>query len=225
MIAGVIFDIDGTLLDSLEIWGDVGCRYLKLHDIEPEEGLNDILWPMALEESSAYLKNNYHLSQSENEIKEGILQLIEDFYRNEVQLKSGVREVLESLKEKKIPMTLATTGDRALAQAALKRLDVLTLFQGLFTASDLQTTKNEPLIFQKAAECMGTATEETCVAEDTFYALMTAKKAGFLTLAVYDKVGEKNWKRMEEEAGWNVKKLSELLDMWEIFREGKNKEK
>lgn len=108
-------------------------------------------------------------------------------------------------------MTLATTGERRLAEVALKRLNVWGFFKELFTASDLQTTKKEPLIFQKAAECMGTLPEETCVAEDTFYALKTAKKAGFQTLAVYDKVGEDNWKYMQEEADLAVTDLCTFL--------------
>ena len=104
MIKGMIFDADGTLLDSMPIWDDLGARYLKGIGIEAEPGLSEILFCMSLEESAAYMKRTYGLSQTEEEIRNGVLAKLDDFYVNEVQAKPGVSEFLRTLHERKVPM-------------------------------------------------------------------------------------------------------------------------
>ena len=77
MIKGMIFDADGTLLDSMPIWDDLGVRYLKELGVEAEPGLPEILFRMSLEESAAYMKRTYGLSQTEEEIRRGVLAKLE----------------------------------------------------------------------------------------------------------------------------------------------------
>ena len=84
MIRGAIFDLDGVLLDSMGIWKDLGARYLRSLHIQPEPGLNEILFAMSLEQGAAYLKEHYPLPQSEAEIGEGIARMLEDYYFYEV---------------------------------------------------------------------------------------------------------------------------------------------
>lgn len=192
MIKGAIFDIDGTLLDSMPIWTDVGARYLRSIGVTPEKGLGEILFSMTMEEGAAYLRRTYDLSQTESEIQKGIVDIIGDFYRYEVPLKAGMREHLEHLSSQNIPMTLATTGECELAEAALTRLGVWQYFSAMFTANELHTSKKEPLIYHTAANFMGTAPHETMVYEDVIHALTTAKKAGFQTTAVEDTASEKD---------------------------------
>ena len=108
MIKGMIFDADGTLLDSMPIWDDLGVRYLKELGVEAEPGLPEILFRMSLEESAAYMKRTYGLSQTEEEIRRGVLAKLEDFYVNEVQAKPGASEYLRALHKRQIPMMIAT---------------------------------------------------------------------------------------------------------------------
>lgn len=192
MIKGAIFDIDGTLLDSMPIWTDVGARYLHSIGVTPKEGLGNILFSMTMEEGAAYLRRTYHLSQTEAEIQKGIVDIISNFYRYEVPLKTGMRELLEHLSGQSIPMTLATTGERELAEAALTRLGVWQYFSAMFTANELHTSKKVPLIYHIAADFMGTAPHETMVYEDVIHALTTAKNAGFQTTAVEDAASRKD---------------------------------
>ena len=97
MIKGAIFDVDGTLLDSMEIWEDVGVRYLNSIGIEAEPDLGTVLFTMSIQEGAAYVKEHYHLSQEPEEIEQGVLDIISNYYKKTALLKSGVKELLEMI--------------------------------------------------------------------------------------------------------------------------------
>ena len=186
LLQGAIFDADGTLLDSMHIWHELGARYLRSLHVEPEEDLARILYPMSLEQSSLYLQQHYNLKLSCEEIQAGFLEIIEGFYRNEVRLKLGVKDLLESLKRKNIPMVIATSGDRDLLQAALTRNGINEHFSEIFTCTELATNKHEPKIFLACADFLGLKPEVVAVFEDALFAIRTAKSAGFITIGVED---------------------------------------
>ena len=96
MIKGAIFDVDGTLLDSMEIWEDVGVRYLNSIGIEAEPDLGTVLFTMSIQEGAAYVKEHYHLSQEPEEIVQGVLDIISNYYKKTALLKSGAKELLEN---------------------------------------------------------------------------------------------------------------------------------
>ena len=183
---GAIFDADGTLLNSMHIWKELGQRFLKGLNIEPEKNLWKILYPMSLEQSSEYLLKKYKLNFSVDEIQEGILKIIEEFYVNEVKLKAGVKNFLEALKLKNIPMVIATSGDRNLLKAALKRNGIEDYFEEIFTCSELNTTKHASKIFIACSEFLKLEPKDIAVFEDSLFAIRTAKEAGFLTVGVED---------------------------------------
>ncbi len=176
---GAVFDVDGTILDSDYIWDEAATRYLKTKGLEPEQDLGSILVPMTIEEGCAYVKEKYHLEESVEEISQGVLKAVQGFYENEVQVKDGVRELLEELYQQGIPMVIATTGDRRLVEPAFERLGLTHYFRRIFTSGEVGAGKTQPLIFEKCAEYLGLPKEEVCVYEDADYAIETAKKAGF----------------------------------------------
>ena len=190
MIRGAVFDLDGVLLDSMGIWKDLGARYLRSLHIQPEPGLNDILFAMSMEQGAAYLKKHYHLPQSEAEIGEGIARMLEDYYFDEVPAKPGAADLLGFLAERGIPMAAATSSPRAHVTRALDRLGLLPYLQAVFTTGEVGVSKHEPAIYHLAAKTLGTAPAETLVFEDSLYALKTAKAAGYRTVGVFDANGE-----------------------------------
>ena len=208
---GSIFDVDGTLLDSMPIWEDVSVRYLKSLGVEAESNLSQKLERMSVEEGAAYIKENYHLRKSEEEIAAATLKIVEDFYYNEAPLKPGVREYLAKLKKEKIPMVIATSSVRLHVEAALRRLGVLSCFDKIFTCSEVGEGKTRPLIYEKAGEYIGGDFRDIYVFEDAIHALETAKQAGFYTVAVYDPSAEKDWERLQEEADVSVTDMRQLM--------------
>ena len=192
MIRGVIFDVDGVLLNSMPVWENLGELYLNGLGIEAEKGLGDTLFTMSLEEGAGYLISRYNLDKTPEEIVKGLNQEVQEFYERRVPLKEGVRQFLQEFRERQIPMAIATSGDRKNAEAALKRLKVFSYFQGIFTCSEIGSSKSQPDIYYAAALQLDTEPSETWVFEDALHALQTAKKAGFKTVGVYDKASDRN---------------------------------
>ena len=191
MIRGIIFDVDGVLLNSMPVWENLGELYLKSRGIPAEKGLGETLFSMSLEEGAQYLISQYGIDKSVEEVVNGLNREVRDFYAEKVPLKEGVRQYLSEFRERGIPMVIATSGDRKNAEAALKRLKVFSYFQGIFTCSEIGSGKNQPDIYYAAALHLDTDAEETLVFEDAYHALRTAGKAGFKTVAVYDRSNDK----------------------------------
>ncbi len=208
MIKAAIFDLDGTLLDSTNMWENLGERFLQSRDIVPEEDLRDKIWDLSLPESAAFFKREYALSMSEEEIIARLNELSESVYTSEAPLKSGVKRLLGSLQMLDIKTALATAADKNLASAALARTGISEHFSGIFSCSE-HGAKTSPDIFLKAAELLGTNPQETVVFEDSLTAVQTAKAAGFITAAVFDK-SEKNPDLLRDTAPFYGENLDEL---------------
>ena len=184
MIRGAIFDLDGVLLDSMAVWNDLGVRYLRKRGIEPEDGLGQILFSMSMEQGADYLKEQYHLPDTPQKILNGIEQMIQDFYFYEVQPKEGAKELLQFLQKQNVKMIAATSSPREHVTKALQRNGLYDYLQQIYTTGEVGVSKHEPVIYQLAANSLGTKPEETLVFEDSLYALKTAKNAGFRAIGV-----------------------------------------
>lgn len=200
MIRGVIFDVDGVLLNSMPVWENLGEIYLERLGIEAEKGLGETLFAMSLEEGADYLIENYGLKQTPEEIIAGLNREVQDFYGRKVPLKEGVRGYLQEFRDRKIPMAIATSGDRANAEAALKRLKVLSYFRAVFTCTEIGSSKSQPDIYYAAALQLDTDPSDTWVFEDALHAIRTAKKAGFRTAGVYDRASGRDLAQIRDTA-------------------------
>ncbi len=186
MLKGAIFDFDGTLFDSMFVWETAGEAYLSSLGIQPKENLQNSLKSMSLTQSAIYIAEKYNLKLDTQEIMDGINKTVENFYFHTVQPKEGVIEFLELLKSMNVKMCIATATDRYQVEAALKRCDMDKYFSEIFTCTEVGFGKDEPIIFQKAMEYLGTTKADTVVFEDAYYAAKTAKADGFITVAVFD---------------------------------------
>lgn len=212
----VIFDIDGTLIDSMPIWDDLGARYLRSLDVTPEPGLGTILFPMTIAEGVQYLRDRYHLQKSAAEIRQGLQQITEYFYREEVPLKKGAMQFVQNLADRDIPMVLATIGETALEEAALKRLGIRQYFQKMFVCEDYHTTKKEAKIYTICASYLGFAPANILVIEDLLQAVRSAGKAGFQTAAVYDAASAADERQLRTEADYYAEDFDELARMLQL---------
>ena len=215
MIRGMIFDVDGTLLDSSYVWEDAGARYLKKLGIAAEDGLGRKLFTMTLEDGARYLKDAYQLPLETEEVLEGVLQVVEDFYYHEAQLKEGAFVFLRRLHEEGIPMVIASSSKKEYIEAAFSRLGVLQYFKKVFTCSEAGEGKEQPRIFFQAADCLGAHPEEIWVAEDGLYAMKTAAAAGFRVLGLYDEGSREDWEEIRRAADLALENLRGFDLFWE----------
>ena len=211
-IRGAIFDVDGTLLDSMFIWDTIGETYLRSIGYQPKENLNETFKNMSLHQAARYYQTEYGVTQSIDEIMDGVNAMLERYYRFEVPLKPGVAELLERLRQDGVRLCIATATDRHLVEAALDRCGVLSCFGEIFTCNEVGHGKDEPDIFEAALRSLGTRREETLVFDDALYAVRTAKEAGFPVAAVYDN-HERSQAEVRARSDLYLEDLTQLVEL------------
>ena len=201
-----IFDMDGTLIDSMAFWKNLATEYLTSKGIMqiPADILERIK-PMTMSESAALFKQEFGLTgDPEAEMN----AMMEDHYRNDIPLKPGVREYLENLHRQGVRMCVASATAEQLMEACLTRLDVRQYFEFLLSCETVGAGKSSPLVYREAARRLGAAPGEVAVYEDALYAVQTAKEALFHVVGVFDSGSAGNCKTIEKIA-------DEIIINWE----------
>ncbi|MBR1969527.1 MAG: bifunctional hydroxymethylpyrimidine kinase/phosphomethylpyrimidine kinase [Clostridia bacterium] len=186
MIKGAIFDLDGTILDSMFIWDTIPEDYLRSLGKEPKENLAEVFKAFTLEQAAEHYRKNYGIKLSIHEIIEDINDMVAEIYKTKVVLKPGVSDFLKRLQNMGVKMCVATVTDRSIAEDVLKRLGVRDCFSEIFTCAEVGFSKENSEIYRQALKHLGTKKTETIVFEDVLHALKTAKDDGFMVAAVYD---------------------------------------
>jgi len=214
MIQAAIFDFDGTLFDSMFIWDTAGETYLRSIGKEPADDLQSILKPMSLYQSADYLRERYSIPLSTEDIMAGINRTVEAFYFT-VEPKPGLIDFLEKLDRKGVRMCIATATERYQVEAALGRCGMRHFFSEIFTCTEVGSGKDQPTIFRKAMEHLGTDRSNTVVVEDAWHAIRTAKDDGFLVAAVYD-AHESMQRSIREAADVYLTDFSDTETFWKF---------
>lgn len=216
MIKGVIFDLDGTLIDSMGIWNSIDREFLKENGIEnPPENISDIVRKMSVEESSEYFIRRFGLSCTTDYVIQRIEELVRKYYEEIIVLKPGTEKILDYLDSMDIPYGIATATYKKLAEAVLSRHGILGRFRFLLTDREYPEGKTSPGIYLGGAERLGLRPEEVLVAEDSLHCIETAVSAGFYTVGIYDSISGTDWESIVRTADVTVNNLEELINMIE----------
>jgi len=210
-IKGVIFDMDGTLTDSMWMWGEVAVRYITNHGATPRSDFIKALLSLNTVEEAQYYIDEYGIDQTLEEVIAGRNAMMLEFFSKDVKLKTGVIPVLNALQESGIKMCLATATERELVEPALKLHEIQGYFSRIYCCTEENTSKTSPDIFIRAADDMGTEISETLVVEDAIYAMETAKKAGFIVAGVYDKAADDHQDEIKAVCDYYFVTLDEML--------------
>ena len=213
-LQGVIFDLDGTLLDSTGMWRQVDGRLMAHYGKEVPPDLSETVQRMSIEEFSQFFVEEFDLPVTPEQIAQQVADMVAEEYREKLQLKPHVPEILDWLDQQNIPYGVATATYGELAEAALRRLHIWERLRFLLTEQDAGTPKTQPKIFQLAAQKLHLGRRQIAVVEDSLHALEGAKNGGFFTIGIADPENAPVWKEICATATVHI---HDILDMKQLF--------
>lgn len=205
--------MDGTLIDSMWIWSKIDQEYLKKRDLPVPKDLKASIEHLTFEETATYFKNKFNIKDSINEIMDEWNHMAYDEYKFNVGLKPGAREYLETLKSMNIKIGLATSNNRVLLEAALKKNDIYHFFDTICTTDEVSRGKNFPDIYLLTADRLGINPKHCIVFEDILPAVQGAKSAGMKVVAIHDAFSENQKDLLIKEADKYIHTYEELLEV------------
>ena len=197
---GCIFDLDGTLFDSMDIWAGIGPASLKKRGIMPPIDYEQAIFKMSFTESAAYTIERFGLPCTPEELMREWDEAAAHAFADEVQLKPGAREYLEALRERGFRLGVATTLHRRVYRPALERHGLLGLFDVLCGADEAPGPKSSPEVFLLCAQRLGLEPARCTVFEDLLLAMKSAKSAGMQVVGIYDATSEVDWEEIRKTA-------------------------
>lgn len=213
-IKGAVLDLDGTLLDSMNVWHSIDMELAEKYNIPSPEHISNMAKKMTITEFAEFFVSTFSLPVTPKDITDEVEQMMAYKYENSLPLKEGAEELLAGLDKMGIKYGIATATYPALAKAAINRLGLDSKIQFILTESELNTSKNEPYIYYEGAKRLGLGKRQVLIAEDALYSILTAKKAGFFTVGVYDTATPfEEWQQICANATISVKKLTDILKL------------
>ena len=179
-----LFDMDGTLLDSMHVWSDIDKRFLSKHNITAPDDFSEKIAAMTLPECADYFIE-LGVQKSKDEIISGFIKDVEEEYRLHIPLIPGMDDVLKKLHSEGHTICLITSSERSYIIPALKRLNIYDYFTEVYTSTELGMNKRSGDIYKKLCDMHGFSPEDTVVYEDALFAINSAKSAGCHVVAVY----------------------------------------
>lgn len=206
----VIFDLDGTLVDSMWMWKAIDIEYLGQFGIALPENLQKDIEGMSFSETAVYFKETFQIPHSLEKIKSDWNTMAYEKYTKEVPLKKGAKEFLDYCKENKILLGIATSNSRELVESTMDALNIREYFGCIMTGCDVAKGKPAPDIYLAVADELQVAPEECLVFEDVIMGIKAGKNAGMEVCAVEDEHSLYQTEEKKALADYYIKDYEEL---------------
>ncbi len=206
---GLIFDLDGTLLDSMPAWNQLLDNMLLKRGITPPPDLLDRTKTLGLENATGMVLEEFGLDDDPTEVYQMFQDEMEYQYCNVIPLKAGVQEFLDAMNGV-IPMAIATATSHALVEKVLEHHHLTEYFQSITTVAEVGIGKHNPKVFLTAAEKLGLPANECVVFEDSLTAVRSANIVGFYTVAIHEATNQHEQEALKAEANLYVKDFYEV---------------
>lgn len=210
-IKAAIFDLDGTLVDSMWVWEQIDIDFLKSKGYTPPKDLKDDITHLTFNQTAEYFKNRFNLSDSIDEITDTWHNMAYSFYSSKVKLKPGVISFLNKLKSLDIKIGLATSNSIPLLEATLKNNGIYHLFDAITVTEEVKKSKENPDVYLLCANKLNVPPENCVVFEDIIAAVKGAKLAGMKVIGVYDKASEDQEELLSKACDKYIYDYNELL--------------
>nr|WP_294488958.1 HAD family phosphatase [uncultured Anaerosporobacter sp.] len=211
-IKAVIFDLDGTLVDSMWMWREIDVEYLSQFDIEVPSDLQQAVEGMSFSETAQYFKERFNLPDPVEVIKMQWNKMAWDKYGNEVPLKKGVIEFLEELRSRGIKTGIATSNSKELVEHVLKSLNITEYFDSVRTSCEAKKGKPAPDIYLLVADDLQVDPKDCLVFEDLALGIMAGKGAGMRVCTVFDPYSEDDRDRKRELADYYIDTYFDIFE-------------
>jgi len=195
-----IFDLDGTLLDSMGVWLDIDVEFLTKRGFAVPDDYSDKILSLSFPEAAAYTIKRFELTDSVDSILREWNDMAAFAYGNTVQMKPNAKEYLLELRKHGVKLAVATSAIPELYVPALKKHGIYDLFDVICDASEVGCGKSRPDIFLLTAEKLGVLPCECVVFEDIIEAVKSAKSIGMTVYGVYDKSSKADWEQIKQVA-------------------------
>lgn len=215
-IKAVIFDLDGTLVDSMWMWKSIDVEYLGKKGIAVPadiQAFQEELEGMGFTETAVFFKNRFQIEDSLEEIKKTWILMAEEKYSKEVPLKPGVREFLEELKNRNIPVGISSSNSRDLIVTVLKAHGIEKYFDCITTCCEVPNSKPAPDVYLKTAQGLQIEPKDCLVFEDVPMGIMAGKNAGMQVCAVEDAYSKRQEAEKRRLADYYIEDYYEVLNL------------
>lgn len=207
----VIFDMDGTLIDSMGIWSDIDKTFLSQRGLFVPDDLKAQIEGKSFHETAVLFKERFSLPESLEEIKQIWHAMAYERYARGMKLKEGAGEFLQVLGSIHKKTGIATSNSRELTECCLRDIGVLSCFDTIVTANEVVNGKPRPDIYQKAAQNLGVEPSRCVVFEDTGAGIMAGNVAGMITCAVFDAHNREKYRENCEIADYSIRSFCDII--------------
>lgn len=210
-----LFDCDGTLLDSMPMWINLATDVLASYGVDlPREAERETA-SMSHEDAAKFYADTFLGGKGAEDLAKTFTATLEQNYSEKLALKPHVREVLDTLHAKKVPMAVASSTDAYLLEMCLKRLGLRDYFLFVQTVDNSGFSKNSDEYFKLAVEQLGCKASDILFFDDALYALERAKKNGLMTVAVQDDTQMDHDAEIHAVGDYYINDFSEIdIDRW-----------
>ncbi|EFA89650.1 HAD family hydrolase [Peptoniphilus lacrimalis] len=209
----IIFDLDGTLVDSMGYWRNLSTDFLKKMGLTLKREDEDYMTTLNLKLSTSFLIDKFNLDMSYDSLYNTFKEQIVDFYSNKVQLKDGALETLEFFKDKSYKVVIGTSTNKEFAKIPIEKYDLKKYIENIYTVESQTYAKNDPNFFKSICQENNILPEDAILVDDSVIALRNAKKAGLVTVGIYDENSKDTFSYIKAENPYSIIKLTELKNI------------
>ena len=208
---GAIFDLDGTILDSMWVWKQVDVNFLGKRGIEIPADYVKAISALNLKTAAEYTKDRFQLPETVEEIMQEWFQMAVKEYAEDVQMKSSAREYLAYLKAKEVMLAVATSSHEGLFLPCLENNEIYEFFDAIVTTMEVERGKEFPDVYEEAARRLGVKPSQCMVFEDILKGVKAAKDGGFYVVAVKEEHSEDEKEEIMEAADRYIEDFEEMM--------------